>query len=228
MRSVKKKLGSRAGASITFALLLFLVCAVVSSVVIVAATAAAGRLSQLPRMEQRYYAVTSAAGLLRDTIDARVVTVEYDKAEKTPEATKVVRLNPTGDPAVEYSKDDEGAEKPAILAEASEKVIAARKGLNGDIERTYNLTVFQAGGAAVSDARLECAVTEKLENGLLSFQISSAPESDADRDIYTLTITFSSNARQSASDAGVNTETTTVEWKFLSMKKERNAAALGG
>ncbi|MBR1561236.1 MAG: hypothetical protein IJ646_13460, partial [Clostridia bacterium] len=65
MRTVKNKLGSQAGASITFALLIFLVCAVVSSVVVVAATAAAGRMSQLPEMDQRYYAVTSAAGLLR-------------------------------------------------------------------------------------------------------------------------------------------------------------------
>ena len=53
MSILKKKVASRRGASITFALLLFLVCAVVSSVVIVAGTAAAGRISRMAEMDQR-------------------------------------------------------------------------------------------------------------------------------------------------------------------------------
>ena len=65
MQAIRNKLKTQKGASITFALLLFLVCAVISSVVIVAATTAAGRMSQLPQMDQRYYAVTSAANLLK-------------------------------------------------------------------------------------------------------------------------------------------------------------------
>ena len=75
MIAMKNKIKSQRGASITFALLLFLVCAMVSSVVIVAATTAGGRMSNLPDIDQRYYAVSSAAELLGKTLNEQVVTV---------------------------------------------------------------------------------------------------------------------------------------------------------
>ena len=75
MQSVKRKLQSQRGASISFALLLFLVCAVISSVVIVSATTSAGRMSQTAEMDQRYYAVTSAAKFLQDMVETQPVTV---------------------------------------------------------------------------------------------------------------------------------------------------------
>ena len=81
---IMNKLRSKAGASITFALLLFLVCAVLCSVIIVAASAAAGRITRLSQSEQNYYAVTSAAELLKQLIDKKtvslvtVVTTTYD------------------------------------------------------------------------------------------------------------------------------------------------------
>lgn len=73
---LKQKASSQTGASITFALLLFLVCAIVSSIVIVAATAVGGRASKMAEMDQRYYAVNSAAELVRDILEAPRVTVE--------------------------------------------------------------------------------------------------------------------------------------------------------
>ena len=69
MNRIKKKIKSNNGASITFALLIFLVCAVISGIVIVAATTSAGRMSKTTEMDQRYYAVTSAAELLKEYID---------------------------------------------------------------------------------------------------------------------------------------------------------------
>ena len=60
MRALKRKLMSRRGASITFALLLFLVCAVVSSVVVVAGSAAAGRMSQMTTMVEQYLELGAA------------------------------------------------------------------------------------------------------------------------------------------------------------------------
>ena len=74
MQAIKNKIRSRRGASLTFALLLFLVCAVVGSVVLVAGTAASGRMSQIAEMDQRYYSVNSAARLLIDTIDGEEIT----------------------------------------------------------------------------------------------------------------------------------------------------------
>ena len=71
---VRAKLRSSAGASITFALLIFLVCAIVSAVVLVAGTVAAGRIKGVAESDQRYYSVTSASELLRDLIDERSVS----------------------------------------------------------------------------------------------------------------------------------------------------------
>ena len=75
MYKLKQKLKSQTGASITFALLLFLVCAVVGSAVLVAGTAAAGRMSKIAEMDQRYYAVNSAARLLADTIQEKPLEI---------------------------------------------------------------------------------------------------------------------------------------------------------
>lgn len=71
MNSLRKKLTSQSGASITYALLLFLVCAVVSSVVLAAGTAASGRMSQSVESDQRYYSVTSAAEYLKKQLDGK-------------------------------------------------------------------------------------------------------------------------------------------------------------
>ena len=65
---IKRKLKDESGASISYALLLFLVCAALSAVIIAAGTAAAGRLSKMAQTDQRYYAVTSAAELLEEEL----------------------------------------------------------------------------------------------------------------------------------------------------------------
>lgn len=77
------KLKSNIGASISFALLLFLVCAVVGSVVLAAGTAASGRISELAEADQRYYSVTSAAELLKDTLDGQTHEVVRSKITHT-------------------------------------------------------------------------------------------------------------------------------------------------
>jgi len=75
MNRLKKKIRSQTGASLTFALLLFLVCAVVGSVVLTAGTAAAGRMSKITESDQRFYNVNSAARLLIELIDGKTVTI---------------------------------------------------------------------------------------------------------------------------------------------------------
>ncbi len=81
MQAIKNKIRSRRGASLTFALLLFLVCAVVGSVVLVAGTAASGRLAELAESEQRFYAVNSAAELIVSQLcgDDNKVTISAKK-----------------------------------------------------------------------------------------------------------------------------------------------------
>ncbi len=83
---ILNKLRSQTGASISFALLLFLVCAVLCSVIITAATAASGRMSRIAETDQRYYAVTSAAELMKDLFGEHP-TVTVVKVVKTDYTT---------------------------------------------------------------------------------------------------------------------------------------------
>jgi hypothetical protein len=75
LNSAYSKLHSEKGASITFALLLFLVCAVLSAVILVAGTTASGRMSNIAETDQCYYSVTSAAELIKDRLDGQTVSV---------------------------------------------------------------------------------------------------------------------------------------------------------
>lgn len=89
MQKIKQKLKNQEGASITFALLLFLVCAVVGSVVLTAGTAASGRLSELAKMDQRYYSVTSAEEFIRSIL--------CDTGDISFTFTKTTRYNKNAD-----------------------------------------------------------------------------------------------------------------------------------
>lgn len=92
MQAIKRKLRSRRGASITFALLLFLVCAVLSSVIIVAASTASGRMSNLAETDRRYYAVTSAAELMKDLLKEPVSIVKRTETTIVQKKT-VIRVD---------------------------------------------------------------------------------------------------------------------------------------
>lgn len=86
------KLRSRTGASISFALLLFLVCAVLCSVILTAATTASGRMSNMVETDQRYYAVTSAAELMKDVFEEHP-TVSVVKVVETEYTTTYTNTN---------------------------------------------------------------------------------------------------------------------------------------
>ncbi len=89
---IMNKLRSRSGASITFALLLFLVCSVLCAVIFAAATSASGRMSSLPESDQRYFAVASAAELLKKMLNGKTASIV--RVEKT-EITTTVNANGT-------------------------------------------------------------------------------------------------------------------------------------
>lgn len=73
-KRINSKIRSERGASITFALLLFLICAVLSAVMLVAGTTVSGRIKGLAQTDQRYYSVTSAAELFKDKLDDKAVS----------------------------------------------------------------------------------------------------------------------------------------------------------
>lgn len=198
MKKARAKLRSQRGASITFALLLFLVCAVVSSVVVVAGSAVGGRMSQLAASDQRYYAVTSAAELLRSTFDGQAVkvTVQKDLAE---------------DAVGKYASDKDDEDK--ILAHASKLLVQLREGETGSVTREFTLS------ASDEHDGLTCAVSETIgRNGQLMFQITSGNIQNA-ASAYTLRVMFSSDVRESAASATATETTTTVTWKMTGVRR---------
>lgn len=88
LNNIQKKLRSEKGATITFALLLFLVCAVLAVVIIIASTAAAGRMSGLSEADQEYYSVTSASQLLKDSLGDQSITIAEVKDIETTTSYK--------------------------------------------------------------------------------------------------------------------------------------------
>lgn len=75
MGAVKQKLKSKRGASIILALVFFLICAVVGSIVLASASSNAGRLSHMRDEQQAYLTVSSAAKLVREELEGQRYTV---------------------------------------------------------------------------------------------------------------------------------------------------------
>lgn len=114
MKAVQRKLHDRSGATLTVALLFFIMCAAAGSVILAAATTSTGRLSQLQASDQNYYAVISAAKLLRDEIDGQtisvgqtekktVTTIRKEKKEKDESGAEVTVVEETAKTEYSYS-----------------------------------------------------------------------------------------------------------------------------
>ena len=202
MQQIKTKLRSRRGASITFALLLFLVCAVIGSVVLVAGTAAAGRLSKTAEMDQRYYSVTSAAELLIDKIagDDNSVTVMVTTDSTDPS-------NPTTTVKID------GADIPASFDSFTKYAayqIAVEK-LTADVEKNLSLTVTGQEALAVT-------IKETLSpDGTMVFELSNKNGTDK----YTMQLTFLADIRKNTDSNAflkTTTETTKLTWELHGME----------
>lgn len=193
MNAMKNKIKSQKGASITFALLLFLVCAIISSVVIVAATAAAGRMSEQAEMDERYYAVTAVARQLKKEIDGKEVTLEYTKAN--PVDAKVTAPDNVGN----------------ILTLASTNILTKTE-----------LPIPVNSGVAIQngDKTVSCMVTGTLTaDGTLEFDIKATTLRN--KRTYNLKQRFASTLKLFATDSAETKASATVKWRMLDMEKGR-------
>ena len=222
MNRIRQKLHSQAGASITFALLIFLVCTVLCSVILTAATASSGRMSGIAEADQRYYAVTSAAELLKDLINGRSVTIEKiytgtktETHDETPggtpdttpteyiiESTNIVKTDPT-DPELNSFLED-----------------AANKYDSGGGAGSYTLT---------SSADLNTALGIEADSNLLSVQISEIVDATGNITMtvgndYKLQLLFSAsvvgpNSIETAGESNITFESDTKYTKKTEMAK---------
>lgn len=197
MKALKRKAASQKGASITFALLLFLVCAVVSSVVIVAATAVSGRASKIAEMDQRYYAVNSAAELLRSELEAPTVTITtgkktvstVDQDENVPDGTTPVTTDLTPNMVLNneatISSDDE-----SLVATAAMKLA----GLSATLPTSLSLSVSGTTDPDALSVTMEPVMASVGSNEMLQINVHN---SDPAKGVYTLRLTFKADITKS-------------------------------
>ncbi len=108
MHAVQKRLKDTAGATLSVALLFFIMCAAAGSVILAAATTTSGRLSELEATDQNYYAVVSAARLLRDEINGQTLGVKQTETKTVITTRK------------ETTETDESGAKHTVVEETTE------------------------------------------------------------------------------------------------------------
>ena len=178
INKIKYKLSSRTGASISFALLLFLVCAVLCSVILTAATASAGRMSGIAENDQRYYAVTSASELLKDMIGGKTVSIV--KVTKSYSTVTYVNDVP-GMP--DQNKDDNEETQYLIAGKSGDEIIPADDFIDGN-----KIPNGPEKTGVVNDAAYKCFNKQTAEDRKLSM---SSWLKNGDKDPLKVTITES-------------------------------------
>ena len=216
LQKLKQKLKSQTGASITFALLLFLVCAVVGSVVLTAGTAAAGRLSELAESDQRYYSVTSAAQLLRTMVERETVTiVKTDKSTDASAGSSSPDMSEdTAYPVYTINGDTIYPSSPSVELDSFPKDAAYSYVINNETEKTKTITLKVDGYDSLSTT-----IEETLsEDGTLTFRILS--QQDRNGSQYALSAVYTADIKKNTGSnayTGEVIEITKIGWRLAEM-----------
>ena len=217
MQAIRNKLRSRRGASLTFALLLFLVCAVVGSVVLTAGTAASGRMSQIAEMDQRYYSVHSAARLLIDMMEKADVRVEKTVMtdDSAAESYKYFEKNADTETEVDITSGF-----TSIAMEAAYR-IANNKKISDAI--TYTLE------PGIGDGDLKVTVKETLvPDGSILFELENA---DDESDHYVIHVRLAAKKqekRELITDEHKELITTSLTWELSDVQSVWKTPSSGG
>lgn len=187
---------SQRGASLPLALLLFLICALLASVVLSASTTAAGRHAQLSSMDQRYYSVTSAANLVRDAFQSQQVEIECTEVRDASTVVTYVsggtinRTETIGD-VKSFALSVDGKQVMAASSEDGDAALdtssltlpelCALYALLGG-QRTGAVSVAEVWDAAALDA-LDAASTTSLGTYDVAASVSSASSGASAADI---------------------------------------------
>ncbi len=229
MNVLKRKLNNQKGASITWALLIFLVCAVVGSAVLVAGTVAAGRMSKLAENDQRYFAVTSTAGLLRDVLgeEVRVTRTEGSSTIKFEQQNQGYNLDPSNPGEPYASLDDE------FIQALIQKMMSWTGSSDSDWGKDYisfttpeelSLTFSSSDGRINNVLSVEKPVTADLfinPDGSLTATVS--------KDGYSILLSFEleRTMESNVDAAGKRTKTDTFRWNLKEAQKVESKASQG-
>ena len=199
------KLRSQQGASILFAIFFFIVCAVIGSIVLTAGSAAAGRLAEIEAMDDRYYAVTSAAKLLETQLD-------------DPDTVVIRRKELTADTPV-WTVDDyldaaaPAADIPSLLR------LSVCQVHDADLEMKYNLPGVQFTRTLTltkaDNPKLNARAVMVMDGkGNVTLQVQD-PEG-----IYVLKLDCPAHVLTSTYTAGLKKEQVeTITWSVASVQK---------
>lgn len=207
MRAIKQKLSSQRGASLTFALLIFLVCAVVGSVVLAAGTAASGRMSKVAETDQRYYSVSSAAKLLIDSIGGETVTIIETKPKAGGESQFTDKDGHVIDP-----DSFDSISKEAAWFYVKHVVPSGASTRKGDTRYELALSVGDKSG-------LNVELKEEIkDDGSMVLTVGNAV-SDATKDAYAMELTFSPDIKKTVDEQDKQTVTTwKIGWSIQNIK----------
>ena len=167
LNDIKRKISSQDGASLTWALLLFVICAVVGSVVLTSGTATAGRFSKLSSYDERFYAVTSAVSMLRDILEESEVSIEHIK-----NITRTINEDGSSNDESSFSIYVNGADTSSTLASIVSKKksnISFRLGLDlvyGKQDSNYDYltngwSVFKTDSFAIDSQYYKVIIPDK-------------------------------------------------------------------
>lgn len=111
MKQIKRKLQSHTGATLILALLFFVICAAIGSVILTAATASAGRISSIKSSDQGRYAKNSAVKVIKKQFTAGEFSEEFtfSKTGVLPEK-KVLRSAGLNDGELQAARDAKAQE----------------------------------------------------------------------------------------------------------------------
>lgn len=208
-RLILKKLRSNEGASLTYAILLFLVCAVVGSIVLTAGTIASGRLAEKAEMDQRYYHVTSTAEFLKDALDGKSVRIIRENTNPI-----VIRIEGYDDPLPEDFEDSFQQETNFYNYDfLTLKTLQLMPELTWEADfydqnaKVTNIKFQVSGQEHVADVKVT------VKNGVMTMDISDNG--------YTVRMNFAPQISEvnSLNDENIETKTATITWRVNSIEK---------
>ena len=207
------KIESRRGASIAMALFLFLVCSVIGAIVLVAGTAATGNLRSMVKMDQRYYSVTSAAELFRDTLNGQSCTVTRTRSTT---ASDTVTLDENGNELSNSFSSQTGepiygfpSASGSLLSQAAQRFVYGAATLDADKwsaapghAGSWTLTVTPDNANA-----LPVSVNAEMQaDGDLLLKFTNA-DTDSANERFTLTITLDADVVDNSDTPALQTDT---------------------
>ena len=178
-RDIQAKARSQRGLALPIALLLFLICALLASVVLAAATGVSGRHTQLAQADQRYYSVASAAQLMQNEFTSQPVVITCEQEKKV---TTVISYAEDG--SAQHGDSTEQADASTFSMTVNGKsvvsggsTVMATEGLT--LPELTALYLFLGGKTASIDPSAvmgdsQAAVTSRVEVGTYTLQHTPA------------------------------------------------------